>query len=65
MKNYQAILMIIVGFGLAIGTMNGSVQNYIHFVCTLNELAFAFLTGMLGVVGCFGIDYKKILKALI
>ena len=65
MKNYQALLMIVIGFGLGIGTMNGTIQNYIHFVGVENEMAFSFVGIMMGVLGIFAIDYKKILKALI
>ena len=65
MKNYQAILMSVVGFGLAYGVLNGNVQNYVHFAGELNEMAFTLLTGMVGVLGIFAIDYKKLIKALI
>jgi len=65
MKNYQAILMCVVGFGLAYGTMNGNVQNYVNFAGELNEMAFTLLTGMVGVMGIFAINYKKLIKSLI
>ena len=64
MKNYQGILMIIIGFGLSIGTMNGFVQNYIGFADVDNEMAFSFMGMMIGTLGIFGIDYKKLLIGL-
>jgi len=65
MKNYQAILMIVIGFGLGIQTLNGVVQMYIPFAGVKNEIAFAFVGIMMGTLGIFAVDYKKILKALI
>ena len=64
MKNYQGILMIIIGFGLSIGTMNGFVQNYIGFAGVDNEMAFSFMGMMFGTLGIFGIDYKKLINGL-
>ena len=64
MKNYQAILMIIIGFGLSIGTMNGFVQKYIGFAGVDNEIGFSFMGVMLGTLGIFAIDYKKLLNGL-
>ena len=65
MKNYQALLMIIAGVGLVIGMLNGTIQNYIGFADVLNEIMFTFVGGMIGLMGIIGMDYKKILKALI
>jgi hypothetical protein len=64
MKNYQAILMIIIGFGLSIGTMNGFVQTYIGFAGVDNEMAFSFMGMMIGTLGIVGIDYNKLLNGL-
>ena len=64
MKNYQAILMIIIGFGLSIGTMNGFVQKYIGFAGVDNEMAFSFMAMLIGTLGIFAVDYKKLLIGL-
>lgn len=64
MKNYQAILLVIVGFTFGVQTMNGVLQSYIHFAGIKNEMGFAFLSIMMGVCGLFAIDYKKLVKAL-
>jgi hypothetical protein len=65
MKNYQAILMAVVGIGIGILTMNGTIQNYIHFAGELNEMGFAVLGLMLGLLALSAIDYKKLLKGLL
>lgn len=65
MKNYQAIFVSVGGFSGAINTMDGTVQQYIKFSGPLNELAFACIGVMLGIIGLASIDYKKIYKALI
>jgi hypothetical protein len=64
MKNYQAILMIIIGFGLGIGTISGVVQNYIGFAGVDNEMAFSFMGIFMGTLGIFAVDYKKLLIGL-
>ena len=65
MKNYQAIALVLVGFTLGVQTMNGVLQSYIHFAGVKNEMAFAFISIMIGVLGLFAIDYRKLIKALI
>ena len=65
MKNYQAILITIVGIGIGILTMNGTIQQYITFQGVANEMAFAVMGLMLGLMGLIGIDYKKLLKGLL
>lgn len=65
MKNYQAILMTVVGIGIGILTMKGTIQQYISFQGVANELAFAVVGLMLGLMGLIGIDYKKLLKGLL
>ena len=65
MKNYQAILMAIVGIGIGILTMNGTIQKYIHFAGELNEMAFAVLGLMLGLLALAAVDYKKLLNGLL
>ena len=64
MKNYQAILLVTVGFTLGVQTMSGFLQSYIHFAGVKNEMAFAFVSILMGVMGLFAINYKKLIKAL-
>jgi len=65
MKNYQAILMTVVGIGISILTMKGTIQQYIHFQGVANEMALAVIGLMLGLMGLIGIDYKKLLNGLL
>mgnify|MGYP001209590659 CR=1 FL=1 len=65
MKNYQAILISIVGIGFAYFTLTGTLQNLIHFEGVLNEIAFCVMGLMLGGMGLLSIDYKKLLKGLL
>ena len=65
MKNYQAILMTVVGIGISILTMKGTIQQYITFQGVANEMAFAVIGLMLGLMGLIGMDYKKLLKGLL
>ncbi len=65
MKNYQAIVTTIVGFSICILTMKGTIQQYITFQGVANEMAFAVIGLMLGLMGLIGIDYKKLLKGLL
>ena len=65
MKNYQAILIVLISYGIAIGILNGNVQNYVHFAGELNEMAVTLLAGVMGTMTIFAIDYKKIIKSLI
>lgn len=65
MKNYQAIALVLVGFTLGVQTMNGVLQSYIHFAGVKNEMAFAFTSIMIGALGLFAINYRKLIKALI
>jgi hypothetical protein len=64
MKNYQAILMIILSYGVAYGIITGYVQNYVYFAGELNELFCFVMAFMMGTMGLFAIDYKKLIKAL-
>ena len=41
--------------GLALLTMAGIVQNYIHFAGIDNEMGFAFMALFLGIICIFGI----------
>ena len=65
MKNYQAILIVLISYGIAIGILNGNVQNYVHFAGELNEMFTFIMAFMIGTISLFAIEYKKILKALI
>ena len=65
MKNYQAILIVLISYGIAIGILNGTIQNYVHFAGELNEMFTFIMAFMMGTLSLFAIDYKKILKALI
>jgi len=65
MKNYQAILIVLISYGIVYGMLNGTIQNYVHFTDELNEMAVTLLAGVMGTMTIFAIDYKKILKALI
>ena len=65
MKNYQAILIVLISYGIAIGILNGTIQNYVYFAGELNEMAVTILAGTMGTMTLFAIDYKKILKSLI
>ena len=65
MKNYQAILIVLISYGIFWGILNGTVQQYVHFAGELNEMAVTILAGTMGMMTLFAIDYKKILKALI
>jgi hypothetical protein len=65
MKNYQAILIVLISYGIVWGMLNGTIQNYVYFADELNEMAVTLLAGVMGTMTIFAIDYKKILKALI
>ena len=65
MKNYQAILIVLISYGIAIGILNGTIQNYVHFAGELNEMFTFILAFTMGTISLLAIDYKKILKSLI
>ena len=65
MKNYQAILIVLISYGIAIGILNGTIQNYVYFAGELNEIGVCTIALTIGTMTLFAIDYKKILKALI
>ena len=50
MKNYQSILTAAVGMGVALLTMNGTIQQYITFSGVLNEMGFALMGLMLSIL---------------
>jgi len=65
MKNYQAILITIVGLGFSYLTLTGTLQNIIKFESVWNEIMFCIMGLMLGGMGLLSIDYKKLLKGLL
>ena len=65
MKNYQALLIVLISYGIAYGILNGTIQNYVYFADELNEMFCFILAFTMGTISLFAIDYKKILKALI
>ena len=52
---FKMLAMAICSFAFGLGTMHGVVQNYIHFAGVENEMGFALLAFMLGILGLFGI----------
>jgi|TARA_R110001606_G_scaffold93078_1_gene206591 uncharacterized membrane protein YccC len=65
MKNYQSILTAAVGLGVALLTINGTIQQYITFSGVLNEIAFTIMGLMLCICGLISLDYKKLVKGLL
>mgnify|MGYP003143822597 CR=1 FL=1 len=65
MKNYQSILTAAVGIGVALLTMNGTIQQYITFSGVLNEMGFAIMGLMICICGLISLDYKKLVKGLL
>ena len=63
MKNYQAILIVLISYGIAIGILNGTIQNYVHFAGELNEMSGTLMTGTMSTMTLIAIDNKKIRKA--
>tara|TARA_R110001592_G_scaffold301589_1_gene572964 strand:- start:7 stop:204 length:198 start_codon:yes stop_codon:yes gene_type:complete len=65
MKNYQSILTVAVGLGVALLTINGTIQQYITFSGVLNEIGFTFMGLMIAICGLLSVDYKKLVKGLL
>ena len=65
MKNYQAILLAALGMGVTLLTMNGTIQNHIHFSDVINEVIFTIIALMSSLCGLLSIDYKKLVKGLL
>jgi len=65
MKNYQSILTAAVGIGVALLTINGTIQQYITFSGVLNEMGFAIMGLMICICGLISLDYKKLVKGLL
>ena len=64
MKNYQSILTAAVGLGVALLTINGTIQQYITF-SGVNEIAFTIMGLVLCICGLISLDYKKLVKGLL
>ena len=65
MKNYQALLLVALGFTLSIQTLNGTLQEVIPFAGIKNEMAFALIGICIGLCGITAINYKKLIKGLL
>jgi hypothetical protein len=64
MKNYQAILLSIFGFGISYGMVYGQIQNVIPFNNVLSEMVVFILGFMCGIGGLLSINYIKLVKSL-
>jgi len=64
MKNYQALLMFIVGGGVAYTLAIGYLQTVIQFEDVDNEMALFILAQFLMLGGLMNIDVRKLIKAL-
>jgi len=64
MRNYQAILIALCGFGMSYSIVIGKAQQYIHFAAIENEIGCATFAGLIGIGGLIGIDYRKLLNGL-
>ena len=53
--DFKFLVGAVGAFAVGLGTMHGVVQNYIHFAGVENEMGFAVLAFMLGILGLFGI----------
>lgn len=62
MKNYLAILIVLISYGIVWGMLNGTIQNYVHFTGELNEMGVTLLSWWMGTMTIFTIDYKKTKK---
>lgn len=64
MRNYQAILTAVCGFGMSYSIVIGKAQQYIHFAAIENEIGCATFAGLIGIGGLIGIDYRKLWNGL-
>ncbi len=51
------LLTALACFGVGIGTMSGVVQQYVYFVDPINEMVFAVMGMLMGVM--FTVNIKK------
>ena len=49
--NFTALIVAILGTGLFIGTMFGKIQQVINFADPLNEMGFALIGLIMGMMG--------------
>ena len=52
--NFTALIVAILGTGLFLGTIFGKIQQVINFADPLNEMGFALLGLIIGMMGLFG-----------
>jgi fucose permease len=64
MKNYQILLTAILSFGVGIGILNGTAQQYVYFAGELNELGCAVIALTMGTLSIFGLDWKGLFSYL-
>jgi hypothetical protein len=63
MKNYQAILTVIIGGLISYGILNGSIQSVIK-MDVVAEIVI-FICGLINVgIGILSINYTKLVKSL-
>jgi hypothetical protein len=65
MKNYQAGLLLLFGFGISYGTLSGQIQNIILFNSVLSEISLFILAVMCLIMGILSFNYIKLAKSLI
>ena len=46
--DFKSLVVVLVSFGLGIGTMSGATQDYIHFSSVDSEMFFAMFTFVMG-----------------
>ena len=52
--NFTALIIAILGNGLFLATIFGKIQQVINFADPLNEMGFALLGLIMGMMGLFG-----------
>lgn len=50
MKNSQIILAFLVSAAIAVGTISGFIQQYVHFAGVANEIAFFAISGTFAII---------------
>jgi len=53
--DFKFLVGAVGAFAVGLGTMNGVVQNYIHFAGIDNEIGFCFMSFILGIFCLMGI----------
>jgi hypothetical protein len=62
MKNYQALLLVLMGVGIAYTTATGYLQTVTHFENVANEIAMFILAHFVMLIGLMSIDVHKLIK---